>query len=140
MSPLFGKRPEKKPLELPKLPSLPAFSEIPRLPVKEEMHEMLMFPEIPIQPSGQLIPSSISLIREEEPQSKEPIFIKINKYKEALTSFDILKKKVHETSEILDKICELRQQEDLQVEGWRKELENIKEKLNSIDSKLFLKL
>jgi len=148
MSPLFKKSSERKPLELPELPSLPAFPEVPNLPERAERREipsmMPMFPEVPSQQARPLFPASTPLIKEiaEEHAEgpKEPIFIKINKYKEALASFEILKKKVQETAEILEKVKELKQQEELQIEEWQKELEAIKEKLNSIDNKLFLKL
>ena len=67
MSPLFGKKSEKRPLELPELPSLPAFPDIPRIQ-REERPEMTvstpMFPEIPSQQSRPLFPTSTSLISE----------------------------------------------------------------------------
>jgi hypothetical protein len=145
MSPLFGKKTEKKPLELPELPSLPTFPDIPRIQ-REEKPEMStsMFPEIPNQQSRPLFPASTPSISEitEEPVeiTKEPIFVKISKYKEALSSFEILKKKIYETTSILEKIREIKQQEEMQIEEWQKELEIIKEKLNAIDNKLFLKV
>jgi len=144
--PLFKKRDVKKPSEFPELPSLPTFPEapvartsLPELPGKEGM---TLFPEIPNEPVRHLIPFSTPLIREIEPREeiKEPIFVKISRYKEALSSFEVLRKKIHETSEILEKIRELKQQEDNQIEEWQRELETIKEKLNSIDTKLFLNL
>ena len=147
MSPLFGKKSEKRLLELPELPSLPAFPDIPKIQ-REERPEMPvstpMFPEIPIQQSRPLFPAStpfISEVAEEYVEtSKEPIFVKISKYKEALSSFEMLKKKVYETSSILEKIREIKQQEEMQIEEWQKELEIIKEKLNAINNKLFLKV
>jgi D-mannonate dehydratase len=91
-----------------------------------------------------LFPAStpfISEVAEEYVEtSKEPIFVKISKYKEALSSFEMLKKKVYETSSILEKIREIKQQEEMQIEEWQKELEIIKEKLNAINNKLFLKV
>src|SRR4030042_1697931 len=148
MSPLFGKKSEKRPLELPELPAFPAaFPDVPKIQ-REERPEIPvstpMFPEIPNQQSRPLYPTSTSLISEIAEEhvetQKEPIFVKISKYKEALSSFETLKKKVYETSSILQKIREIKQQEEMQIEEWQKELEVIKEKLNAIDNKLFLKL
>jgi len=152
---LFKKRGiEKRPLELPELPELPTFPELPKMPERLEMMpemkyaaEKMSIPELPkIRPLMPISPVS-PIVRdigerqiEFRETVREPIFVKINKYREVLASFEIVKKKVAETSEILEKIKELRQTEEKQLEEWEKELTAIRERINSIDNKLFLRI
>jgi hypothetical protein len=70
---------------------------------------------------------------------KGPIYIKIDKFKEALTNFDIIRKKLREVESLLKKIKEIRAKEQEEMNEWENELEDIKNKLASIDEKLFSK-
>jgi hypothetical protein len=148
---LFKKKePEKKPLKLPELPELPVFPDLPKFPEKLEMLQPTPAARFAPEMPKPWIPFSTPIIKDiseaERPvgeigmQIKEPIFVKINKYKEVLSNFEAVKKKVQEASETIEKIRELRQKEEEQLEEWHKELAEIKEKINSIDNKLFLRI
>lgn len=71
---------------------------------------------------------------------REPIFVKIDKFKDALTNFELIKEKLVEVDNLLKKIKETRTQEQQEFDTWEREIEDIKAKIESIDSKLFSKV
>jgi len=68
---------------------------------------------------------------------KEPIFVKIEKFKDALASFEEIKEDLDNSFELLAKIRETREQEKEEIEKWEREITEIKEKIEGINSKLF---
>ena len=137
---LFSKKKEVK--ELPKFES-PLFPEIPR---EQLLPELPSLPEIP--------PFSMPMQSEPmrmQPRSftidigssrgisklKEPIFVKIDKFRDALSNLELIKKKLQESSELLEKIKEIRGSEEEELEKWSQEINVIKEKVSQIDKKLF---
>jgi len=145
---LFKKKDsEKKFPEIHEMSGMPTFPEIPRgageaRPEREEF-DISSFPEPPrrvaITPTIMPFEPIRRDISEERETVKEPVFVKINKYREALSSFEIVKKKLQETSNILERIRELKQKEDEEIEKWNQELASLKEKINAIEGKLFLR-
>ena len=79
-------------------------------------------------------------IEQEEPRQKEPIFIKIDKFSDALSNFESIKKKVEEIGDLLKKTREVRQREKEELDSWEKEIIEIKDRIRIIDEKLFSKL
>ncbi|MBI5148945.1 hypothetical protein HZA33_04670 [Candidatus Pacearchaeota archaeon] len=69
-----------------------------------------------------------------------PIYVKIDKFKDALNSFELVKKKIREIDVLLKKIKETREKENEELLAWEQEISEIKEKMNSVDAKLFSKL
>jgi hypothetical protein len=104
----------------------------PRTMESDEVEEV-MLPQ-----RAQSYPKTQSQSRQLKP--KEPIFIKIDRFSEALKNFDQIKEKVDELDELLKKTREIRQQEQQEFESWEKEIEDIKDKISLIDEKLFSKL
>lgn len=68
---------------------------------------------------------------------REPVFIKIDKYREAMANFEFVKKRLQETSSLLDQIKDTRKREEEELNEWTKEMEIIKTKIDSIDKKVF---
>ena len=138
---LFSKKKEVA-KELPKFES-PLFPEIPR--EKSEFSELPRLPELPSFPREQLrvqpraFTMDISETRETS-RLKEPIFVKVDKFRDALSNLEMIKKKLHESSELLDKIKSIRSDEEEELEKWSNELNVIKEKVALIDKKLFSEL
>lgn len=66
----------------------------------------------------------------------KPIFVKIDKYKEILDVISLAKNNIKEANLILEKIYELKNQEDDELELWKNELENIKRKIKFMDETL----
>ncbi|MBM3247311.1 hypothetical protein FJZ17_02105 [Candidatus Pacearchaeota archaeon] len=71
---------------------------------------------------------------------KEPIFIKLDKFKDAVEKFQQVKEKVIEIEETLRKIKDIKDKEDIELKSWEEEVMAIKEKVENIDSSLFNKI
>lgn len=71
-----------------------------------------------------------------EPSGK-PIFVKIEKYKEAIRTINNLKGKIAEAEKILDDIEAIKVQEEKKLQEWKNDLEQLKNRLVSIDNNLF---
>ena len=67
----------------------------------------------------------------------KPIFVKIEKYKTALDLIDQIKSKISEAEKVLADVEALKANEDKELENWKSELQEIKEKLLSVDKNLF---
>ena len=65
------------------------------------------------------------------------IFIKIEDYKTVLDIVDLVKKRISEAHEILDKVNEIKNKEDLEIDNWRAELDDVEKKVHFIDQTLF---
>ena len=66
-----------------------------------------------------------------------PVFVQIDDYKDAMNNIEILKQKIREVEYILDRLNELKSQEQLEISNCETSLNKIKEKLVGIDKKLF---
>ena len=67
----------------------------------------------------------------------KPLFVKIEKYKDALMCMDVLRKKISDAEEVLKEIDKIRIEEERALESWRKDLSKVKEKLVELDENLF---
>jgi hypothetical protein len=66
-----------------------------------------------------------------------PVFVKINDYKEVLNIVDVMKQKLKETTQTLDKIKQLKSEEDKELQEWEKNVSEISRRLAFIDSAFF---
>ena len=69
--------------------------------------------------------------------NREPVFIKLDKYKDAVEKFGEIKDKVQDIEDTLARIKEIKQREDEELKAWEEEVQMIKEKVANIDSSLF---
>jgi len=67
---------------------------------------------------------------------KMPVFIKINEYEEVINILSTLKNKIEAAKITLGKINELKQEEDSQLQSWQTALEEVENRLGSIDTYL----
>ena len=65
------------------------------------------------------------------------MFVKINEYNDILDIIALINEKVKEARTILDKINDLKNQEDSELNAWRSSLDDIERKLRFIDQTLF---
>jgi len=72
--------------------------------------------------------------------SKEPVFIKLDKFKEATEKFNEIKEKVLEIEESLRKLKEVKEKEDAELRSWDQEMQLIRQKVETIDDSLFNKI
>ena len=68
---------------------------------------------------------------------EKPLFIRINKYKEALKYLDELKAKLADAEDLFRELDSIRDEEEKKIEQWKRDLNSVKEKLLAIDKSLF---
>ena len=67
---------------------------------------------------------------------KAPVFVKIDEYKNVLDILQVLKNKVSDGKSLLEKIHQLKAEEDSELEEWSAELEEIEKRIDGIDKSL----
>ena len=71
------------------------------------------------------------------PHHNKPIFVKIDKFRSARESLEIVKEKLTEIDELLKMIREVKLKEDRELSAWEKEMENIKSRINDVAVDIF---
>lgn len=66
-----------------------------------------------------------------------PVFVKINEYKEILDIVDVMKQKIKESNNTLEKIKAVKTEEDREIKDWEKNLDEITKRLVFIDRAFF---
>jgi len=67
---------------------------------------------------------------------KAPVFVKIEEYKDIVDIMTLIREKLRQAKFLLDKIAELKAQEDSELSTWAKELEDVESRMSSIDKAL----
>jgi hypothetical protein len=70
----------------------------------------------------------------------EPVFIRLDKFKTTVQTFDDIKSKVEEIEVLLRKSKEIKLKEEQELDEWEREIQTIKLRLESIDKNIFNKL
>ena len=94
----------------------------------------LQIPPAPVVPTH-LPQSPIPNLR-----TNEPIFIRIDKFQAAQKNFEEIKSKITEMESVLQKIIEVKAQEEEELKGWTEDVEKLKIRLSEIDSNIFSQL
>ena len=68
---------------------------------------------------------------------KDAVYIKIDEYQSILDVIHLTREKIKRSRYLLNKINELKGQEDEALENWQRELEEVEHRLNAIDQTLF---
>ena len=68
---------------------------------------------------------------------EKPIFVKIDAYEDIRDILNIIKKKISEARGTLDKIQQLRHEEEAELEVWNNEIEDVEKKVSFVDKSLF---
>tara|TARA_Y100000310_G_scaffold328877_1_gene397726 strand:- start:1800 stop:2207 length:408 start_codon:yes stop_codon:yes gene_type:complete len=132
---LFGsKKKEDKlpPLEFPELPkSIPKFEGQDQQPsqmpvgaaeIKQAVSQPLDVPQMPdTRVSG----------------PEQPLFVKIEKYKDVVENLNKLKKRLGDADNILSKLHRLKEEEDRELQAWHNDLQKIRNQLMNVDKNLF---
>ena len=69
-------------------------------------------------------------------EEKAPVFVKIDEYKDVMDVMSLMREKLRQAKFLLDKIAELKAQEDSELSTWAKELEEVENRVASIDKTL----
>ena len=65
------------------------------------------------------------------------VFVKIDEYSDILDIIALVNEKVKEARTILDKISDLKNQEDAELTAWKHSLDDVERKMKYIDQSLF---
>jgi len=142
---------------IPPLPALPSASQYPIQAQQLQRPDIRKTEEIgsmsapltrEIMPVQTIMSRQSYPIREEASEEqvqrgskqREPIFVKIDKFNDALNNFEAIKQKISEIDSLLKKVKETRTKEQEEIDSWEREVEEIMSKVNNIDQKLFNKL
>ena len=64
------------------------------------------------------------------------VYIKVDEYKDVIEVVQLIRDKARRARAILEKINELRNQEDAELEAWRAALDDVEDKVSIIDKTL----
>ena len=70
----------------------------------------------------------------------EPVYVRLDKFKESLEILIDIKNKIADIENLLDKIKNIRQKEKKELDDWEREIQILKARIETIDSNLFKKL
>lgn len=62
-----------------------------------------------------------------------PVFVKIEEYKEVLDILEVVKSKIHNAKGLLEEIRQLKDEEDRELAAWTGNLDDITNKIQTID-------
>lgn len=149
-------------LKVSSLPSIPNSNLNNQQVIKNEIDNMKKSNFDPLPVSGAInIPKKIisepSNIIKETPRTIElpnktkgystpstkkagPIYIRLDKFKAGLESFEEIKDKVLEIEELLLKIRGIKEKEEAELEEWEREIQILKSRIEAIDNSVFSKL
>jgi hypothetical protein len=130
---------EKKSM-LPELPAMPKLPELPSLP---SLHQSAMKDEFrPLIQNRDFEIRKIDLenIPRIPQKSDQPVFIKLDKFQDAVHKFEEVKSKVKDIENSLIKIKDIKSKEEIELKAWEQEVQMIKEKVSNIEGSLFSKL
>lgn len=136
---------EKK--EMPKFPRLPArLPQLPRYesPLKEigpRIPEKVLEPfKIPVRVptlKPATFPSKPPAPEEPERAVKEPVYVKLSKYRQAVKLIKEINTKLAESEKILAQLTDIKNKQDAEIAKWQEEITSIKNKLMEVDKNLF---
>ncbi len=110
----------------PSLPQAMSMSEPARSP-----------PQMPRQMPRQSSRQMPSQAMKPEIEVNRPVFIKLDKFKDARESLAAITEKVTHLDELLKMIKEVKAKENAEIEHWEEEIEKIKSRIGSVNSELF---
>lgn len=68
---------------------------------------------------------------------KAPVFVKIEDYKDIVDLLALIKDRIKQAKFLLDKVREIKDQEDAEILSWAKKLEDVGQRIHEIDRSLF---
>jgi len=75
-----------------------------------------------------------------KPISKEPVYIRIDKFEEALNMLSDAKNKVSEMEDMLRHIKKIKEEEENELKDWEAEIQKIKSDFEKMDNELFSRI
>ena len=99
-------------------------------------------PVVQVPPASQKMALELNATKEDKPITKpvEPIYIRIDKFQSAQKNFEQIKEKINEIESLLQKVKDIKSQEETELNGWTEDIEKIKARLAEVDSEIFNQL
>ena len=69
-------------------------------------------------------------------KNKAPVFVKIEDYREVLDIIGLIREKLSQAKDTVNKISSLKSEEEREIDSWKKGISDIEDKLKLIDSEL----
>ena len=66
-----------------------------------------------------------------------PVYVKVDDYKDVLDIIELIKEKIDESKGVLQKINDLKNAEDTELDIWNTEIEEVERKIAFVDKTLF---
>lgn len=104
-----------------------------RKPVQPKSEDMMM-------PMPEERPRQIERPRPSEfspPKRDRTLFVKIDKYKDVMAKMDTIREKIAESEKVLQRLQQIRGQEDHELKMWQEDLNRVKDTLVAVDRALF---
>ncbi len=139
---LFGKKKEAEvkdelpPLKFPELPS----EKKANTEITEEEQKTIKKAVAPAKPQpepAQQLPPKSEPVETPAVGEEKPLFVKIEKYREVISTIKQIKEKLQDADDILAELNKIKKQEDSEIESWHGDIETIKSKLMAIDKAMF---
>lgn len=67
-------------------------------------------------------------------RDKAPVFVKINDYKDIVDILALIKDRIGQAKTLLDKINELKKQEEEELDAWSREIEEVASRVDEVDT------
>jgi hypothetical protein len=124
------------PVELPR-PAAQIKKAVSRPMMKQEvnMPRMRQAPEEPRFPEPSFMNSGFS--QSSMMDTDKPLFVKIEKYDEAMTTIKAVKERLKDAQQVIAKLERIKLEEDKEIQAWSRDIEAIKDKMINIDQILF---
>ncbi len=123
-----------KPMDLPPLPTesdIPDLGDLPPLPEQPSAD----LPPLPVEDEGPVLPEPVSSTPE-QPQSQAPIFIRLDKYNDIVNTVNQMESRINELQNAIKKVGEVKQKEKEIIDNWSKLIDEAKDKVNAVNTKL----
>lgn len=158
--PEFPKLDDEEPIKLHQLPSFPSNSfgtKFSQDTIKEAVagkkegfeadadefldeDEIRMMQEPLKKPLTEEVGDRISERFERKRSVAEPVFIRIDRFEEALKVFGQTKRKISEIERILEDIKRIKEKEDKELQSWENEVRSMRGQIEKIDRDIFSKI
>jgi len=89
---------------------------------------------------GGIEKDSVRKVTQEKTRETGPVFIRIDKFEEALHVFKDTKDKIEEIDKLLGKTKELKEKEEEELSVWEKEIRDMKAQIEKVDKDIFSKI
>ena len=66
-----------------------------------------------------------------------PIFVKLDEYEDIVNIMNIVQRQISQAKNLLNKVADLKSQEDIELEKWYADISEVENKIKWIDSTLF---